>query len=782
MRKKFTMLLASLLCCMGVMKAQWTGKAIESVSTTPITELKDGFYVLYNNGRGTFLNSEGALGQAKVTWPTSTTYTGVEALNSSEDLTNASGTTIKNAYVFYANVENATVSLQTGYGDYVPVLTGNGVFNYVDTEAFWNYNLKTEGSSSYVFLYGETKALDCNGWTADTHTYSTAAGWDKDASYSVVGNQSWTLYEVVMKEVPTANVTYKYYAGETLLGEETTEVTIGASYPAANYGPDYVVTLGVPEGTVTAEGGTYDIQCSLSSDFPFSTTEYFGLTTRGGAKWLIGTDDDQALTTIGLSIANVADADTYSWIVEGTWYDGFYFKSKKANKYLAVSTANPSNGTETVLTETKGDLAKFAIDLKNGKYYIRIFGTDNNCVSDYGGAGNTSLKTWNSSANYGDAGSQFAVVSIDTQSLLNAFKNDNASCVGCVGGYDVSADEINALTLETVGDFIANNEKIALSEGYYFIKGSGTGNNANRYATYGSNNSDFVAKALADGEKLGAKHVWSFDAINGEDGYKLKSCNLGKYAQLIAAPSTSLIVSDYDNGYKFSFTNNGAGKHIIKDGNNNVMRTENGGEINYWSGEMDETWYLVPVTELEITISEFASICMPFDVVPGEGVKAYAIEGTNATQAILVEKADIPAGEGAILEGTGTVTLNLATATSDWTENLLEGTTVDTYVATVSYVLANGTKGIGLYKAALNKDENGEKGETHFKNNANKAYLPAPANASAPMFSFGRGEGTTGIDNAQLVNDNVVIYDLTGRRVQQMEKGIYIVNGKKVVK
>ena len=34
---------------------------------------------------------------------------------------------------------------------------------------------------------------------------------------------------------------------------------------------------------------------------------------------------------------------------------------------------------------------------------------------------------------------------------------------------------------------------------------------------------------------------------------------------------------------------------------------------------------------------------------------------------------------------------------------------------------------------------------------------------------------------SKLATGNVVIYDLAGRRVEKMEKGIYIVNGKKVV-
>ena len=108
--------------------------------------------------------------------------------------------------------------------------------------------------------------------------------------------------------------------------------------------------------------------------------------------------------------------------------------------------------------------------------------------------------------------------------------------------------------------------------------------------------------------------------------------------------------------------------------------------------------------------------------------------------------------------------------------NLLQGSIADKYIADDAYVLANGSKGVGLYKATKNQLEN-----TAFKNNANKAYLVVEG-ANAPMFSFNRGEGTTSIDKAQLTMDNVVIYDLLGRRVEKMEKGIYIVNGKKIIK
>ena len=86
------------------------------------------------------------------------------------------------------------------------------------------------------------------------------------------------------------------------------------------------------------------------------------------------------------------------------------------------------------------------------------------------------------------------------------------------------------------------------------------------------------------------------------------------------------------------------------------------------------------------------------------------------------------------------------------------------------YVLNTGTKGAGFYKLA----ENGTVP-------ANKAYLVYDGAAGArDYFLF---DETTAI-SAPLVNSEEVnseVYDLQGRRVKNATKGVYIVNGRKVV-
>ena len=64
-----------------------------------------------------------------------------------------------------------------------------------------------------------------------------------------------------------------------------------------------------------------------------------------------------------------------------------------------------------------------------------------------------------------------------------------------------------------------------------------------------------------------------------------------------------------------------------------------------------------------------------------------------------------------------------------------------------------------------------------------RAYFTSEKAAAAVTLRFTRGDETTEISAAELdVQPATVIYDLAGRRVEKMEKGIYIVNGKKVIR
>ena len=218
-------------------------------------------------------------------------------------------------------------------------------------------------------------------------------------------------------------------------------------------------------------------------------------------------------------------------------------------------------------------------------------------------------------------------------------------------------------------------------------------------------------------------------------------------------------------------------------------------KLAHWGAtDAGSTFMVIEPTEsldVEITAAGYATYYWNLPAYIPEGVQAFVVNELNGTYAIMNEiTGTIPANTGVVLKGSADaysfavahyVTEETATAVRG---NKLRGSVASTDITpaenTTYYVLANGTEGVGLYKDELD-------GGT-FRNNANKAYLPVvvetEANAAASYsFNFDWA-GTTGIEGVVAEGaENGAIYDITGRRVKAITApGIYIVNGRKVVK
>ena len=59
--------------------------------------------------------------------------------------------------------------------------------------------------------------------------------------------------------------------------------------------------------------------------------------------------------------------------------------------------------------------------------------------------------------------------------------------------------------------------------------------------------------------------------------------------------------------------------------------------------------------------------------------------------------------------------------------------------------------------------------------------MKASGGASSNTLAIDWGDGTTSIKNMKVGSDDNIYYDLQGRRVLYPQKGVYILNGKKVV-
>lgn len=122
-------------------------------------------------------------------------------------------------------------------------------------------------------------------------------------------------------------------------------------------------------------------------------------------------------------------------------------------------------------------------------------------------------------------------------------------------------------------------------------------------------------------------------------------------------------------------------------------------------------------------------------------------------------------------------------------DNLLEGTLVATAIDAEGYKyykLAEGEKGLGFYFDATDGHS--------IVNGANKAYLALPENEAQEVNFLALDFGTTGITDTALAAEDarVDVYTISGVLVRSgvktsealdgLSKGIYIVNGKKILK
>jgi hypothetical protein len=199
------------------------------------------------------------------------------------------------------------------------------------------------------------------------------------------------------------------------------------------------------------------------------------------------------------------------------------------------------------------------------------------------------------------------------------------------------------------------------------------------------------------------------------------------------------------------------------------------------------SWGLLSISEMGL-----ATFYANTPATIAEGVKAYvATEAPvmeNGTGVItMTEIADgiVPAQTGVVICGTaGDYTFEYTSQTgTPVAGNLLRG-----YAGVAEYAeVAVPTDGSTNYVLTEERGKTGfYKKEAGFKVYNHKAYLNVPEASGAMKairLRFENNDGTTNILEipTEGVNANAKCYDLFGRRVEKATKGVFIVNGKKVI-
>ncbi len=256
-----------------------------------------------------------------------------------------------------------------------------------------------------------------------------------------------------------------------------------------------------------------------------------------------------------------------------------------------------------------------------------------------------------------------------------------------------------------------------------------------------------------------------------------------------------------EDAVKVAITNMGSENivKIVPVGGGMIHAQDAGSKVVAWDNEAyndGSAWKISEVEDptlasFDLTIGEvgYSTLYLGCAVTVPAGVKAYPVTVDGEWAVFGEALTTIPANTGVIIAGengeaatAGTYQFSYAAPVDAIDGNQLQGSTIDTYVEGAAYVLADGNNGVGFYKTILNKNATGGEADTHFLNNANKAYLEVPAAEGVACYSFRFGEGTTGVEKVEIRNENGEIFDLTGRKVNSITApGIYIVGGKKVL-
>ena len=221
-----------------------------------------------------------------------------------------------------------------------------------------------------------------------------------------------------------------------------------------------------------------------------------------------------------------------------------------------------------------------------------------------------------------------------------------------------------------------------------------------------------------------------------------------------------------------------------------VLKVPAGSKTSYKNAEVWKEFKDI-VGELTITLNQYgkSTYCSEYalDFTNVEGLKAYVATGYNTRTGVvtMTRVMTTKGGTGLFLKGEqGSYKVSVIEESDDNTLNLLVGTLAKVTVNSKDDTYTN-------YKFTVKAGET-EPGFYNFEDNstlsANKAYLRIPTawlpstSAAKSVRMWFEDEEATGIDEINTNRpDSDTIYDMQGRRVKNPSKGMYIVNGKKMI-
>lgn len=617
----------------------------------------------------------------------------------------------------------------------------------------------------------------------------TLTGWNGTG-----GNSQYEIFVPEVEEVTYAELRYQAKKDGQVLASTTAWQKVGSApvIPEAIKNP--YVTLTTDKTTVSATDEEVNFTASYNAPFQFSAdaehaTWYYLQLRPASNKSYLSADTENKM----MGQADKFNTAEFKWAFVGNPYAVKVINKATGDEAAlayedAVKVARPGSPIKVVA----GSSMAWVL-CKNGDNGFTLRSTENascylhNRVDD--GITTLSASEWGGVAS--DEGSTFKVTEApleddyNTQLIADFSSWFDVETTPTLNTYfTLSTSDYNSLkaqyttlkttcTREEYEDFVENFYHAVKypKTGYYFLKNTVGG----QYGYLYGDGTQFIGNAA----KPAVNSVVHLEEYESE-GYHFYAIKV--QGQYVGAATNSTIVVPSKNPTYFYVDIKKPGVIALSANPDDafsylhVANTRGYAVVGWDAPSPASQWTVEDATHFEVSLNavngkSYATFCAPFGVTVAD-TKANTLKMDASKKFVtLNEIAEVPANTGVLLVNetgatTATVTIkNDATATVS--DNALVGTLAPHAKAAGDLFLGNNEGVVGFYDWAGTSLA------------ANRAYIPATTAAGVRALLF--DNTTTGVNAATLNNASQKVFDLQGRRVEKAQKGLYIVNGKKVV-
>lgn len=600
----------------------------------------------------------------------------------------------------------------------------------------------------------------------------------------MAGSASYTLTITDVASMPKFQKVTTVTSGKRYLivVENNGEISVAQPVPATG-NPYGYLNVTAPAAT-DADGNIYmeDI------------TNAFAITAVEGGYYIQQADGRYLYQTGTFDSFNVGSAGSNAvWTIESQADGTFLITNVAMNKYVQFSTRYNSFGSYE--DEQQGAFRPVLYEEVGGKVAPEFSFDAQTATLNLLDAGAFTAPALNSTSD-GDVtytSSNTDVATIDADGRIEALAQGTTTITATVA----ETDEFTAATAEftlhvtTLSDYM---KTTTVESGKTYILAADNEGTAVIAQTVGVNNSHgyLYVNEAAPADLMGATDLLNgFTLTETEGGYTIQDA-YGRYLYMDETHTSFNVSADRQDGDTWTVEPQADGTVKIT----NVLREkfiQYSTEHESYGAYTDEQGIkpsLYVKNSIEVNEDGYATAYSDNAVILPEGLQAAVITGVADGKLTIDYRYNsgdvIPAGTAVLVKGeAGAHDYNLATSDEQAVAgNLLKGAASDVTTEGAEclfYMLSYdaNNENLGFYWAA----ENG----AAFTSKAGKAYLALPQAVSAGVTGYALDGAPVGIDQATTdAQTPVAIYTVDGRRVQQTDandlpKGLYIVNGKKVI-